>query len=686
MLVNNSLINPKSIAVIGGSNNLHKPGGKIIENLLKGGFNGDVYAVNQKEEQVQGIPCYQKTSDLPEVEMAVIAIPARFCPEVAEELAYHKNTRAFIILSSGFSEVGEEGARMEKRIVDVVNEVKGSLIGPNCVGVVNQNYKSIFTSPVPVLDPKGVDFVSASGGTAIFILESALPKGLRFNSMFSVGNSAQIGVEDVVEYMDETFEKENSSRIKILYLETIHDPDKLLKHASSLIRKGCKIAAIKSGGSEAGIRAASSHTGALANSDLAVDALFRKAGIVRCHGREELTTVASVFTQKEIKGKNIAIITHAGGPAVMLTDALATGGLNIPEIGGKDAKAIRDNLEPGAAVSNPVDLLATGTPSQLAYVIDYCENNLPSVDAMMIIFGSTGLQEVYDAYEVLDKKMHECKKPIYPILPSISSAKKEVEYFLSKGHVNFPDEVLLGNAVSKTHNTPYPAHEELYKELVDIERIREIIEKSKTGFLDQGHVQAIMKASKIPMVKERVVKSRKVAVAVAEELGYPLALKAVGPVHKTDVGGVVLNVKTKAHLLSEFRRIKKIKGCKAVLIQPMISGTELFIGAKYEQDFGHVVLCGLGGIFIEVLKDVSSGLAPLNHEEALSMIRSTKSYKLIQGTRGQVGVSEEKFADIIVKLSTMLRFATEIKEIDINPLIGKNENIFAVDARIYIEK
>jgi acetyltransferase len=684
--ITDQLIHPASIAIIGGSNNIHKPGGKILQNIIDGTFRGKLYVVNQKEELVQGVQSFKSVSDLPDTDLAILAIPSRFCAEAISVLADTKKTKAFIIISAGFSEENEAGKALENEIVSIVKKAGGTLIGPNCIGVMTPFYQGVFTTPIPALSDSGCDFVSGSGATAVFIMESGIPKGLTFSSVFSVGNSAMIGVEDILEYMDETFDPEKSSRIKLLYIESIKDPDKLLKHASSLIRKGCRIAAIKSGGSEAGSRAASSHTGALASSDLAVEALFRKAGIVRCFGREELTTVASIFMHKEFKGKGIAIITHAGGPAVMLTDALSMGGLEIPRIEGKYADELLTKLLPGSSVANPIDFLATGTAEQLGLVIDYCDQKFDNIDAMMVIFGSTGLAQIFDVYEVLDEKMKVSRKPIFPILPSLSTAKKEVEEFLSKGHIRFPDEVLLGNALTKVYNTPRPADDQISLDGVDIPEIRRIIERVEPGYIEESDIQALLDAASIPRVTERIASDKNILIDMAEETGYPLVMKVIGPLHKSDVGGVTLNVKSKTHLLAEFSRMEKISGYKGVLIQPMLSGLELFIGASYEPKFGHIVLCGLGGIFVEVIKDVSSGLAPLTRNEAVSMIRSLKTYKIMQGARGQKGINKEKFADIIIRLSTLLRFAVEIKELDLNPLIGKGDDIFVVDARIRVEK
>lgn len=685
-MINQQLLNPNSITVIGGSDDIHKPGGKVLYNIIKGNFQGKLYVSNPKQDEVQGIKSYRDLNDLPETELAILAIPAKFCIDAVDILANKKNTKAFIILSAGFSETDEEGAKIEHKIVEIIENVNGVLIGPNGVGVLTPNYHGVFTSPVPKLDPQGVDFISGSGATAVFITELGIPAGLRFASLYSVGNSAQTGVEEVLEYMDLTYEEDKSPKVKLLYLEQINKPQKLLKHASSLIRKGCKIAAIKAGSSSAGSRAASSHTGALASSDVAVDALFRKAGIVRCYGRQELITVASIFMNKELQGKNIAIITHAGGPAVMLTDALEKGGLNIPKIENRKAGELLEKLFPGSSVANPIDFLATGTAEQLSDIIDYCDNKFDEIDAMAVIFGTPGLSKVFDAYDVIDKKMKTCKKPIYPVLPSLNEAKDEITDFISRDRVFFPEEVLLGNAMSKVYFTPKPQIENIELPEVDKDTIRNIIDHSENGYLSPEKVQKLLDAAGINRAKEVVVNNENVAVNEAETLGYPLVMKVVGPVHKSDVGGVVLDVKNAEQVKNEFNRMIKIKDTTGILIQPMLSGTEFFAGAKYEDKFGHLVLAGMGGIFIEVLKDVSSVLSPVSKSEAENMIKSLKSFKLIKGTRGQAGINQEKFVDTIVRLSALLKAAPEIIEIDLNPLLGTPKDVIAVDARIRIKK
>lgn len=685
-MINQQLLNPQSIVIVGGSNNIHKPGGKVLKNLLESNFKGELYVTNLKEDVIQGVASFKDPDQLPEVDMAIIAIAAKFCLQTVEILAHKKNTKAFVILSAGFSEENEEGAKLEKEIVNIINSVNGCLIGPNIIGIINQNVTGTFTTPIPKLDPKGADFISGSGATAVFIMESGIPKGLTFSSVYSVGNSAQIGVEDVLKYMDENFDQEKSSRVKLLYLESIEKPDLLLKHASSLIRKGCRIAAIKAGSSEAGSRAASSHTGALASPDTAVDVLFKKAGIVRCYSREELSAVAAIFMHKELKGENIAIITHAGGPAVMLTDALSEGGFTVPEIKGKYADELLEKLNPGSSVANPIDFLATGTAEQLGNIIDYCDTHFDNIDGMIVIFGSPGLFNVSDVFKLLDEKMRTCNKPVFPVLPSVINAREEIEYFLSLGRINFPDEVILGNALTRVFKTPDPAPEKIELPEIDIYSIRKIIEQSENGYIQPEKVQALLDAAGIPRVDEVVVDMLQDALIQAETMDYPVVMKVVGPVHKSDVGGVALNVLDPESVDNEFRRMMEIPDAEAVMIQTMLSGQELFAGINYEKDYGHVIMCGLGGIFIEVLKDVSKELAPVDYNTALIMIKDLRSYGIIKGARGQNGVNEQMFADIIVRLGALVKAAPEIKEMDMNPLLGTPDKVIAVDTRIRIEK
>lgn len=685
-MINQSLLNPGSIVIVGGSNDVRKPGGKVLKNIIDGGFAGDLYVVNQREASVQGLASVSSVDQLTRADLAIISIPARFCPQIVKTLATEKHTRAFIILSAGFGEAGAEGKKLEQQLVDIIDSVDGCLIGPNCIGIMNQNYNGVFTSPTPKLDPKGCDLISSSGATAVFIMEAGIPLGLKFANVFSVGNSAQTAVEDVLEYMDLHHDPQTDSPTKLLYLESVSQPEKLLRHASSLIRKGVRIAAIKAGSTAAGGRAAASHTGAITNSDMVIRALFRKAGIVYCSSREELLSVASVFGYRELKGSNIAVITHAGGSAVMLTDSLVSGGLNVPAIEGTEADNLLSQLHPGSSVSNPIDFLATGTAEQLGTIIDYCEHKFDQIDAMVVVFGSPGLFDVANVYDVLSKKLEVCKKPIYPVLPSLINARTETQHFLDTGHINFPDEVTLGRALVAIYNTPGPQRSPGDMPEIDEDAVRAIIDRSPDGFLSSESVTGLLDAASIPRAPEWVVTSQAQIKALKAEIDFPVVMKVIGPVHKTDVGGVILNVHSIRGMKRSFKQLMQIRDATGVLVQPMVTGRELFIGVKRESNFGRIVICGLGGIFVEVLKDFSSCLTPVGKTEAIDMIRNLKAYPLIRGTRGKEGIDEALFCEIIQKVSMLADAAPEIAEMDINPLMGSMRGITAVDSRIRLEK
>lgn len=685
-MINQHLVDPRSIVVIGASNDVKKPGGKVLKNILEGDFKGDLFVVNPRETSVQGVDCFKTAADSPEVDLAILAIPSHVCPPTMKVLTETKSTRAFIVISAGFGEAGEQGKALEDEMVDIVNKVNGCLIGPNCIGVLNTNYKGVFTSPIPKLHSSGCDLISGSGATAVFIMEAGIPLGIKFSNVYSVGNGAQTGVEDVLEYMDENFDIDKDAPVKLLYLETISNPQKLLKHAASLVRKGAMIAAIKAGSTDAGSRAAASHTGAIANSDITVRALFKKAGIVYCSSREELLSVASIFNYKALKGKNIAIITHAGGSAVMLADALSAGGLSVPPIVGAEADQLMSYLYPGSSVANPIDFLATGTAEQLGIIIDYCEHKFDHIDAMVVVFGSPGLFDVENVYNVLSVKLDICKKPIFPVLPSVINAHTEIDKFLAQGNINFPDEVVLGRALPEVYKTPQPMEEHPLLPLLAENEIRQVIDNCEDGFISTTQVLQLLDAAGIPRVEQHLASKLNQLKEQAHKMGFPLVMKVVGPVHKTDVDGVVLNIANEASLELHFNALMKIDGATAVLIQPMIKGIELFVGAKHESNFGHLVLCGLGGIFIEILKDVRAGLVPLSIEESKTMIRNLKGYKLLEGYRNKEGVDLKKFADIIQRVSALVHYAPEIQEMDINPLMGNKDSVTAVDTRILVQK
>lgn len=681
------LINPKSIVVIGGSDRLDHLGGSVLKNLIDQKYKGRLFVVNPKKDTVQGLRSYRDIEEIPEVDLAIIAIAANEIPVVVNILTKKKNTRGFIIYSSGFGELNEEGADLEKEITEMIDEVGGSLLGPNNIGLMNENYAGLFTSPLPKLNSKGVDFISGSGATAVFTIEAAHQIGLTFSGLYTVGNSAQIGIEEILEYLDHSYEEGKSSRVKMLYIEGIKNPEKFLRHCLSLRHKGCKILAIKAGISEEGTKAAASHTGAMASSNIFVEALFNKAGIIRCSSRYELINTAGVLLLARTKLTKFAIITHAGGPAVLLTDALCNNGLKVPEFSRHQQEDLSDLLYPGASVKNPVDLLATGNADQLDQVIRYCDQHIKQVEAIVVIFGSPGLGSVREVYEVISKKSKTSKKPIFAILPSVFNVKKDIDHFIKLGNLAFYDESLFGECMSRVMNCKEPAEMTIENIASDKKVVlRNLIDQFEDGFLDPEKTFNLLEAAGIKTVNQVIVRTQAELINTAKQLEYPLVLKVVGILHKTDQKGVVLNIMTEDDLIRHFKILMDIDGVTGTILQEMIQGKEIFLGTKKEPGFPPLILCGAGGIYVEVIKDFACALAPVSEGEARDMIESLKVFPILQGIRGEQGIDIETFRKTIIKLSQLVLLAPEIAELDINPAMASANRLIAVDARIRIQK
>lgn len=681
-MIRPELIKPSSIAVIGGSTDTKKPGGKVLQNLAGGTFEGALYVVNPKNKDVQGLPTYPNVDSLPPVALAILAIPAAHCYAAAKTLLEEKETKALIVLSAGFGEAGPEGIARSQELVALVNKHGANLIGPNCIGVMNAHYQGVFTTPIPPLVENSCDLISNSGATAVFIMEAGMSLGVTFSNVFSVGNAAQIGIEEVLEYMDANYDAKTSAPIKLLYIEGLKQPQKFLKHAKSLVEKGAKIAAINAGVSQVGSRAVSSHTGSLASSDVAMRALFKKAGIVYCSGREELLSVASIYSYKKPKGRRVVIITHAGGSAVMLADALSKGNIEVPPIEGPQAQELLGYLHNGSSVANPIDFLATGTAEQLGIIIDYCEHKFDHIDAMVVVFGSPGLFDVESVYNVLSVKIDTCKKPIYPVLPSVINARQEIEHFTGRGHSHFTDEVVLGEALGAVLNTSLPKPDLLPQPVIDHKALQQILANSGNGFIAPENCNAILDTLHIKRLDEHIV-SREEELDTLD-LHYPCVLKVIGPVHKTEVGGVKLHIKTLEEAKSTFQQLMEIPEATGVLVQPMISGVELFLGVSHEPGFGKIIMCGLGGILVEVIADVRAGLVPVSHTEATQMINSIKGKKILDGYRNLPAVDKSELAGIIQHLSAFAAATPELQEMDINPIVATKDGLVAIDTRIKI--
>jgi acetate---CoA ligase (ADP-forming) len=676
-MLNSSLTDPKSIAIIGASRSPEKPGGRLVINLAGSGYTGNIYPVNPKEDEINGLKVYHSIQDLPHTELAILAIPAHLCVETVEVMALTKSTKAFIIISAGFSEMGNEGKQLEQRLKVLAEQFQLSVIGPNCIGVLNPSYKAIFVSPLPPVVGGGADFVSASGALAVFLFEMAAKYGLRFGSVYTVGNSVTIGVEEVLRYWDINFSPKHSGRVKMVYAEQIKKPEMFFRHIQSLRAKGCHVVVLKPGETEAGARAALSHTGSMAGDSEAYGYLIRKAGAIRCYCREELVYLANILLQKQLRGKNLAIITHAGGPGVMLADQLYKAGLHVPEIDKVTREKLLDKLHSGSSAVNPIDMLATAKREQLSYVVNTC-NSLEYIDGMVVIYGKTGMEDLFGTYKVLHEATTGYEKPVYHVLPSINSAVEEIQAFVDFGHSVYTDEVVFGRCLAEVVNAP-----EAYAR--DLLIPRNVSPGRETVVLSDQEVLNRLKNAGILTAPAFFI-SRESEIEKNGHMSYPVAAKVQGILHKTEVGGVILDINSEEELKEAFNRLMSIKDAQGIQVQQMVKGIELYLGAKRHDGIGFSVHAGLGGIFVELVRDIVSTLAPVSYQEALAILSGLKAQKLFSGYRNMAPVSKEAFARLIVSFSMLFKDYPDIVEMDINPLIASGDGIYSVDARIITDK
>jgi acetyltransferase len=682
--IHQCLFRPQSIAVIGASGDPLKPGGRVFKNILEHGYSGILRPVNPKATEILGVPICPSIASLPEIpDLAIVAIPAAMVLAAVSELA-GRGTGAVIVLTSGFGEKDAAGKEVEAKMKAVADAAGMALIGPNCSGFLTGAYKGKFAGIVPKLPGAAVDFISGSGATVDYVMECAEGRGLSFGTVLNLGNSAQMGVEDLVRLHDENYGPD-CARILLLYMEAVKKPGLLLRHAKSLVEKGCILVGIKSGATAAGSRAAASHTGAMATSDTAVQALFDKAGIIRVTGREALVDVACVLqaAKGRLTGGRIAIVTDAGGPGVMLTDELARGGLELPPLTDRTRAELARILPPESSTVNPIDALPSRTAEQIEAIVRVLgEFEHGRLDAIAVLTGDSGLSDNAAIYRAIAAAMRQSPIPVLPMLSSLTSCRDKIDEFTRGGNVFFPDEVALGRALSLVARQPPPAADD-FDHLAGYDRqaIRLALENT-SGVLPPETVRRVLVAAGFAVPEQIEILREEHLADGCRRLGFPLAMKVIGPLHKTDVGGVRLGIEDEAEALTNRAALMAIPEARGVLLQPMIDGLEVILGASREGDFGHLVMFGLGGIHTEVLKDVRFGLAPLSAAEARRLIDGIRGRALLDGVRGAAGMDTTVLADFLVRLGRLVTDFPQIDEIDLNPVKGSGDRLFAVDARI----
>jgi acyl-CoA synthetase (NDP forming) len=678
-----NLFHPESIAVIGASNDPLKPGGRVIKNIKENGYNGLLWAVNQKDRSIMGLPAFPSVENLPAgPDLALVIIPASGVLQTLRTLA-GKNTKAAIIMTGGFGEKGEDGRKLEQEMLKIADTAGMTLIGPNCSGFLTPSYSGKFAGIIPRVQPGAIDFISGSGATVDFVMELATSRGIVFSNVVNLGNSIQMGVEDILGLMDENYGPE-SAKIILLYMELVKKPEKLLFHARSLYRKNCSIVGIKSGVTEAGTKAAVSHTGAIAKSDNAVQALFVKAGIIRVTNRSDLITVAGVLSAagRPITGNRICVITDAGGPGVMISDELNRQGLVLPSLKTSTRQRLMEILPPEASAENPIDCLPTRNPEQIRGIFRILsDSETDNLDAVVFIMGNSGMSDNWPIYQEMMRAMNTPGLPVIPVLSSVSTCADILRKVVGSGKVYFVEETAVARALGKIVNRPRISEQIEPIKGYDLVTISATVQKANSC-LNPEAVKDVLMAAGFRLPPQAEIYSEADIEGACRLVDFPLVMKVIGPLHKSDLGGVKVGIHSLEEAKSAWRELMKIPGVSGVLAQKMVTGTEVILGAVREEGFGHLIMFGLGGIYTEVLKDVTFALAPLSFSEAFEMINGIRSLPLLKGVRGQQSLSIDILAEYLVRLSTLVKDCPQIREIDLNPVKGFGETLYVVDARI----
>jgi acetyl coenzyme A synthetase (ADP forming)-like protein len=688
---------PRSVAVVGASRRRGTISGEILHNLVKGGFTGPLYPVNAQADVVQDLPAYRSVAQIPDpVDLAVVVVPAARVVEVARDCAA-AGVRALLVISAGFAEAGEEGRLRQRELVAVCRSSGMRLVGPNCLGVLNTarqvSLNATFAAHAAL--PGRIGFSSQSGGLGIAIIEAARRLGVGLSSFVSVGNKADLSSNDLLEY----WEQDPDTDLALLYLESFGNPRKFARVARRFARKK-PILAVKSGRSAAGARATSSHTGALLSaSDVTVDALFHQAGVVRTDTLHELFDVAALLAKQPIpRGDRIAIITNGGGPGIICADACQANGVQVPEL----APAVREQLEqliPGAAsLGNPVDLIASASAADYANALRVLADT-EAFDAILLIFVPPLVTEAADVAAAISEVGQDCGGCTLAAVfmtgdgppPELSAGPVRVPGY------EFPEDAARAVALAAQHGV-WRASPEGHIPTLDGCRPDEaaaIISEELAGgssWLAPERVAALLDCYGLPLISTRVVPDVAGAVAAAAELGVPVALKAVatGLLHKSDAGGVMLGLDgpdavRAAALQIETSVVRAGHQLEGLVLQPMAPrGVELIVGVVHDQSFGPVLACGAGGTTAELIKDVAVRITPVTDLDAGEMVRSLKTFPLLDGYRGAAPCDVAAIEDVLLRVGAMVQAHPEIAELDCNPLIASPHGAMIVDARLRV--
>jgi len=688
-----SLFRPRSVAVIGASSKELSIGNRVIKNLIDFGFRGDIYPINPKADEIRGLKAYKSILDCPDdIDVVHMVIPAKFVPQAMEDCG-KKGVKNVIINSGGFSEIGPEGEAIEKDFLAKAKQYGIRVLGPNCQGIINTDpdiraYCN-FTFTMP--DPGYISIVALSGGVAEVIHQAFSQMGVGTRIYASNGNACDVTIPEIIDYLGE----DEGTRVIVTYVEGLRDADTFMQVATRVAAKK-PILAMKAGRTMEGAKAAASHTGGLAKEDIATDLIFKKAGILSFRDEGELIQAAVAFASQPIaRGNRVGIITNTGGPAVIATDVMVAAGLKLPPLSEATRRKLADVLYPEASVHNPIDVLATGTAEHYRACLDAMMAD-DDFDCVFINFVTPFFVDNESIARQIVEVSRQQKKPIVCNLMTDRRQWTEVVRILQDGGV--PCFALPGEAAramsALVHYHDIRARETgRVQTFSDVDKARgsEILAtaaKAGKASLSAAEVYDILQAYGIPAAAWQMAADAEAAEKAAARIGYPVVIKAdsAAILHKSDVGAVAVDLPDAAAVRAAVEKMHRAfaehDDLRFFVQKYLPGGVELIMGAKAEEGLGHAVMFGLGGVFVEIMKDVVFNLTPVTSAEARQMLRSIKGAPLLEGIRGQKGVDRDRLVEIIARLSQLLTDLPQIREMDLNPLMAFEDGVYVVDARI----
>jgi acetyl coenzyme A synthetase (ADP forming)-like protein len=688
---------PESVAVVGASRDPEKLGYAVVSNLKEAGFPGRIYPINPKADEILDLKAYPSVLDVPDsIDLVVIVIPYPFVPDVLEQCG-QKGVPAVVVITAGFREAGREGLERELELVDIAKRYGLRLIGPNCLGVIDTS-TPLNASFAPGTPPTGpIAFMSQSGALGTAVLDIAMAGRIGFSKFVSLGNKADVSEIDLLEALVD----DPDSKVILIYVEGVPDGQRFIEVARQVTRKK-PVVAIKSGVTASGSRAVSSHTGSLAGSEAAYKAAFNQAGVIRATSMEALFDYALVFAyQPLLRGDRIGIVTNAGGPGILATDALEHANLEIPRLDGKTVEALEEYLPGAASAANPVDVLGDALADRYEHAVKLVLDD-PNVDGVMVILTPQAMTEIEKTAEVVGCLSQEAVKPVVGCFMGEARIEAGIEILRKYGVPNYPFPERAATALAAMSAYRCEMQRPVFEPepcTTCIPVVRELFDKVRAeGRVSIGDLEAwdILKAYDFPIPQSRLAKTPDEAVAIAEEIGYPVVLKIASPdiLHKTDVGGVKVNLRSATDVRDAFDLMvyragryvpgANIWGCQ---VQQMVQGgREILLGMSRDPQFGPLVAFGLGGIYVEALKDVAFRVAPFSRQEAEEMIHEVRSFPLLEGVRGEPPADLGAIVDALMKVSRLVTDFPEIVELDINPLMVFEEGhgAMAIDMRLVL--